>query len=119
MVGTTPLIHHLYLADLGIRHGAEPGKLRPVLVLQTDLLNRLPHDTTIVIPCTTNVKPPNMVRVLLPKGAAGNFKACDLMIDKIRVIDTRLIRLHLGKTPQIFISEIEEKLAGILNLKLR
>ena len=30
---------HLYLADLNPRMGTEPGKTRPVVVIQTDLLN--------------------------------------------------------------------------------
>ena len=31
----------LYLADLSPRRGSEPGKVRPVLVIQTDLLNQI------------------------------------------------------------------------------
>ena len=33
----------LYLADLDPRRGSEPGKVRPVLVIQTDLLRALPR----------------------------------------------------------------------------
>jgi len=32
-----------YLADLDPQRGTEPGKTRPVLVLQTDLLNQHGH----------------------------------------------------------------------------
>jgi len=31
----------IYLADLNPRRGTEPGKTRPVLVLQTDMLNKV------------------------------------------------------------------------------
>ena len=43
----------LYLADLSPRLGTEPGKIRPVLVIQTDLLNEAKHPSTWVLPCTT------------------------------------------------------------------
>ncbi|MFN2427725.1 MAG: type II toxin-antitoxin system PemK/MazF family toxin, partial [Candidatus Binatia bacterium] len=36
----------LYLADLSPRLGTEPGKTRPVLVVQTDLLNETGHPST-------------------------------------------------------------------------
>ena len=41
----------LYLADLSPRVGTEPGKVRPVLVVQTDLLNEADHPSTWVLPC--------------------------------------------------------------------
>ena len=45
---------HLYLADLNPRMGTEPGKTRPVVVVQTDLLNTT-HPSTLVCPLTTKV----------------------------------------------------------------
>jgi mRNA-degrading endonuclease toxin of MazEF toxin-antitoxin module len=33
----------IWLADLKPRLGTEPGKTRPVLVIQTNLLNKVPH----------------------------------------------------------------------------
>jgi len=37
---TPPQRGRLYMADMSPRFGTEPGKARPVLVVQTDLLNR-------------------------------------------------------------------------------
>ena len=45
----------LYLADLSPRLGTEPGKVRPVLVIQSDLLNEAEHPSTWVLPCTTRL----------------------------------------------------------------
>lgn len=42
----------LYLADLNLRLDTESGKLRPVLVIQTDLLNEAGDPSTWVLPCT-------------------------------------------------------------------
>ena len=42
---------HIYLADLNPSFGTEPGKVRPVVVVQTDQIN-LFHHSTIVCPLT-------------------------------------------------------------------
>ena len=46
----------IWIADLNPRIGTETGKIRPVIVVQTDLLNK-EHPSTIVCPIATNVKP--------------------------------------------------------------
>jgi len=46
----------IWIADLNPKIGTEPGKTRPVLVVQTNLLNKIPHHSTVVCPITTNVK---------------------------------------------------------------
>jgi mRNA interferase MazF len=48
----TPEYGHLYVADLNPRFGTEPGKIRSVVVVQTDALNRF-HPSTVVCPLTT------------------------------------------------------------------
>ena len=45
----------LYTADLNPRRGSEAGKHRPVLVVQSDLLNQANHPSTWVLPCTTRL----------------------------------------------------------------
>ena len=46
----------IWVADLNPQIGTESGKTRPVLVIQTDLLNKIPHPSTVVCPITTNIK---------------------------------------------------------------
>ncbi|MBI4669544.1 MAG: type II toxin-antitoxin system PemK/MazF family toxin, partial [Elusimicrobia bacterium] len=61
----------VYLADLNPRKGTEPGKVRPVLVIQTDLLNNT-HPSTIILPITTNVQHhAKYLRVHLAKNEGG------------------------------------------------
>jgi mRNA-degrading endonuclease toxin of MazEF toxin-antitoxin module len=45
----------LLLADLSRTRRTEPGKVRPVVVVQTDLLNEVGHPSTRVLPCTTRL----------------------------------------------------------------
>lgn len=105
-------IHHgfLYLADLNPRQGGEPGKMRPVIVIQTDLLNEAAHPSTWVLPCTTNIIGDSLLRVSLPKGISGNGANCEAMVDQSRAIDNRRIRKELGQIPPAILAEIKEKL---------
>jgi mRNA interferase MazF len=106
----------LYLADLNPRRGSEPGKTRPVLVIQTDLLNEAGHPSTWVLPCTTRLSGENILRVSLPRGIAGNRQECEVMIDQSRAIDnSRFIRV-LRPLPRTILREVEEKLRSLAEL---
>lgn len=107
----------LYLADLNPRRGTEAGKLRPVVVIQTDLLNTANHPSTWVLPCTTKLTPENILRVRLPSGAAGNSQDCDVMIDQSRAIDNRRFVKQLGRVPKLILDEIVEKLKTLGDLR--
>jgi len=88
---------HVYLADLNPRMGTEPGKVRPVVVVQTDLLSGV-HLSTISCPITTKVqKEAEILRVHLPKGTAGLREGSDILVDQIRAIDNRRFRRRLGQ----------------------
>ena len=47
---------NVYSADLNPKYGTEPGKVRPVIVVQTDMLNEALR-STVICPITTNVVP--------------------------------------------------------------
>ena len=100
----------LYLANLSPRIGTEPGKLRPVLVIQSDLLNETQHASTWVIPCTTRLSGNNLLRTTLPQGIAGNREECEAMIDQSRAIDNRRFLRALKPVPPILLKDIKEKL---------
>ena len=46
----------IWVADLNPQIGTEPGKTRPVLIVQTNLLNMVPHPSTIICPLTTSIQ---------------------------------------------------------------
>ena len=106
----------LYLADLDPRSGTEAGKTRPVLVIQTDLLNETGYPSTWVLPCTTRLVGENILRVPLPRGIAGNRQACEVMIDRSRAIDNRRFVRTLRPLPRTILREVEEKLRRLAEL---
>jgi mRNA interferase MazF len=107
---------YLYLAHLNLRWGTEAGKTRPVVVIQNDLLNEAHHPSTWVVPCTTQLSPPNILRVHLPKGIAGNSKDCDVMADQSRAIDNQRFTKVLGLLPGPIFEEIIEKIKNVGSL---
>src|SRR5438045_3334081 len=79
----------IWLANLDPGRGTEPGKTRPVLVVQAQALLDAGHPSTLVIPLTTNLinnAEPLRIRVL-PN--ARLRQASDLLIDQLRAIDNR------------------------------
>jgi len=107
----------IWIADLNPQIGTEPGKTRPVLVVQTDLLNKLPHPSTIICPITTIVEEDaNILRVHLKKGMANLHENCDIMIDQIRAIDNKRLIKKVGNLPVEFIDLVKENLMIILDI---
>ncbi len=110
--------YEIWVADLNPHIGTEPGKTRPVLVVQTDLLNKIPHPSTIICPITTNVKKESeILRVHLKKGTANIHKNCDIMIDQIRAIDNSRLMKKVGDLPANLAEKVRENIKVILELE--
>lgn len=108
----------IWIADLNPQIGTEPGKTRPVLVIQTNLLNQIPHPSTVVCPITTNVKKgADILRVHLKKGTANLHQACDIMIDQIRAIDNKRLTKKLGVLPDELAEMVKENIQIVLDLE--
>lgn len=107
----------IWIADLNPQIGTEPGKTRPVLVVQTNLLNKIPHSSTIICPITTNVeKEAELLRVHLKKGMANLHEDCDIIIDQIRAIDNKRLTKKVGVLPPELIDVVKENITIILDL---
>lgn len=108
----------IWIADLNPQIGTEAGKSRPVLVIQTNLLNKIPHPSTIVCPITTNVEnDSDILRVHLKKGMGNLHEHCDVMVDQIRAIDNRRLIKKVGDLPVDLIDKIKENIVTVLDLE--
>lgn len=104
----------IWLADLNPSKGTEPGKTRPVVIIQTDLLNET-HLSTIVCPITTNIKSEiKLLRVHLKKGQLD--KLSDVLVDQIRAIDNKRLLKRLGKLSKEQKNKLKENLLIVLDL---
>jgi mRNA interferase MazF len=89
----------IWIADLNAKMGTEAGKIRPVLVIQTDLLNG-GHPSTIICPITSNIQAGSeILRVHVRKNTAKLKEDCDIMIDQIRSLDNKRLQKKIGTIP--------------------
>jgi len=106
----------IWLADLNPQIGTETGKIRPVLIIQTDLLNIIPHLSTLICPLTTNITVGvDILRILVRKGTANLHQDCDIMIDQIRAIDNKRLIKKMGVLPQQLIDRVKENIMTIFD----
>jgi mRNA interferase MazF len=104
----------IWLADLNPPRGTEPGKTRPVLIIQSQALLDAGHPSTYVIPLTTKLvddAEPLRIRVT----AAGRLpRDSDLLMDQVRAIDNR----RLVGRPLLRLSASEMKRVGLALMEL-
>lgn len=109
--------YEIWLADLNPRIGTEPGKRRPVLVVQTDLLNRASHPSTLICPITSKItRKSEVLRVHLKSGMANIRQDCDILMDQLRAIDNRRLLKKIGTLPDTAILATQKNLKIVLDL---
>jgi len=108
--------YEIWIANLDPRIGSEAGKTRPVVVVQTNLLNKIPHSSTIICPITSRIaKGASLLRVQIKKGTANLNQDCDVLIDQIRAIDNRRLVKKIGSLPSPLACKIQENLRIVLD----
>lgn len=106
----------VWLADLNPRFGTEAGKTRPVVILQSNLLNKI-HPSTIICPITTNVKKEvGILRVNLDEQDGGMNSPSSIMIDQLRAIDNRRFVKKIGLLSEDVRTKVVENIKIILDL---
>lgn len=104
----------IWTADLNPRVGTEPGKIRPVVIIQTDLLNEF-HPSMIICPITSNViEDAEILRLHLRKNQLD--KKSDVLVDQIRAIDNNRFLKRIGSLTELQRKELTEKLKVVLDL---
>ena len=108
----------IYLANLNPKKGNGVGKLRPVLIYQTNMLNEISHPTTSVLPLSTN-----LIDGCYPLRFRINQRdkleaTSDILCDQIRTIDNqRLIGEALTILAQDEIDAIDKQMRIMLGIK--
>jgi mRNA interferase MazF len=109
----------IWLADLDPNFGTESGKKRPVLIIQSDLLNQV-HFSTAVLPITSKIIPnAKLLRFSLQNlnTETGLTLPSEVLLDQIRTIDNKRFIKKLGEIQTRLAQEkIEEQLKIMLDL---
>lgn len=104
----------IWLADLNPTRGTEPGKTRPVVIVQTDLLNEK-HPSVIICPITTNINSDaEILRVHLKNVQLS--KPSDILVDQLRAIDNRRLIKKIGKLTKEQMTKLKENIMIVLDL---
>jgi mRNA interferase MazF len=113
----TPSRGEIWLADLDPPRGTEPGKTRPVLVVQSQALIEAGHPSTLVVPLTTKlVEGAEPLRLRVPASARLSRRS-DLIVDQLRAIDNRrLVKGPLARVDADFMAVVAHALAEVLDI---
>jgi len=107
----------IYLANLNPGKGTEPGKTRPVLIVQDQSLMDTEHPSTLIIPLTTQlIDHAEPLRLRIP--AENKLRQnSDLLIDQLRAIDNRcLTQAPLLKCSDAFMLQVNQCMQEVLGI---
>lgn len=106
----------IWLADLNPQIGTEAGKVRPVVIVQTNFLNEITHPSTIICPITTKLNnESDVLRIRIHQGSCGLNENSDIMIDQIRAIDNSRFIKKIGFITNDMKSKIKENIMIVLD----
>jgi len=103
---------HLYVIDFDPRIKTKPGKLRPALVIQSDLVNEAEYPSTIVVPTTTRlVENAGILRFRLKKNQGGIRRDSDLLLGQMIAVANESFRQEIGTLPDSLMDEVENRVS--------
>jgi len=100
----------VYWANLDPVQGHEQSGLRPVLVLQNNILNRS-IDTVVIVPLTSNMKPKGFMSThFLPKKDSLLPYDSIALLFQIRAIDKRRLNKMAGRISLFHLMHLRQQL---------
>ena len=107
----------VYVVDFNPRVRTKPGKLRPAVVIQDDLLNDAGYPSTIVLPTTTKlVETKSPLRLRLPAGVGGLERESDVLVAQVIAVANESFRKELGVLPDELMATLCERLRAVTGL---
>lgn len=100
----------VYFADLDSTLGSEQTGSRPVIIVQSDLINRYTR-TIVAIPLTTNLNRAGIPGcIVIRQGDGGLSQDSIALCYQIRVLDKSRLKTRLGKISPATIKNLEDAL---------
>jgi mRNA interferase MazF len=107
----------VWLGNLNPNRGAEVGKVRPVLIIQSDFLIAQGDPTVIVLPLTTQVRQSKEPLHVTIAARDSLGEACQVMPEQPRTLDRkRLIEGPLTRLTPEEMERVERSLRAVLGM---
>jgi mRNA interferase MazF len=113
-----PKQYEIWFADLDPSIGSEPGKVRPVVIIQSDILNKAGHRSTIACSLSSqSLAGVSFIRIgVEPNGDNGLLKKSYILCDQIRAIDVSRLKSRIGILDEDDITRLNTSIKAILSL---
>ena len=118
MIKNYPAQYEIWVADLDPPLGSEPGKVLPIVILQTDSLNKIGHSTFVACAISSQQREGvSLIRLLVePSDFNGLLRNSYIVCDQIRSIDMQRLKGRIGVLDKPTIQLLNESIKAILSL---
>lgn len=107
----------IFWTDLGPRSGSAPAKRRPVVVVQSDAVNRSRIGSAVVAALTSNTDLANIAgNVFVPATATGLPKDSVVNVSQLMSVDRAALDGPIGTIPLARMREVDDGLRQVLAL---
>ncbi len=107
----------VFWTDFGPRSGSGPAKRRPVVVVQSDALNRSRLGSAVVAALTSNTGLANIPgNVFVPAAASGLPKDSVVNVSQLGAVDREALDGPVGALPLSLLREVDAGLRRVLDL---
>ena len=108
----------IWIADLDTGFGSEPGKVRPVVVVQSDLINELNHSSFLICPISSQERNTKGKLRIFTKATLlnGLDKDSYILVDQIRSVDINRIKEKLGFVDESTSEKLMETIKILLDI---
>ena len=109
----------VWIVDMNPGRGSEPGKIRPVVVVQTDFLHKLNYPSTIICPISSQKKGVSKIRIpVTPSEENGLKKPSAIVVDQIKAVDLSRLIEKIGVLDVAYRKELCNSIIDILDLEI-
>lgn len=100
---------HCYLVDMNPPRKSKPGKIRPVVVVQSSDTLQAGSPGVVIVPLTSKIREGNVLRIRIRPAAGLRLQQpSDCLLDQLHTIDRSLFLQELGVVSTEDFQRIEE-----------
>ena len=109
----------IWWADLPRARGSEPAKVRPVLIIQSDTMNRSSISTVMCAAITSNLDLENApCNFRLEKGVSKLDRTSVVNFSQIVTVDKSFIQKYVTALPKSFSESIDKSLKTVFDITI-